>query len=574
MGIGSEAERQFEQNLIRRFGHLSLVKRFVAGWLTAIILLGVGVALQTQALSGYYQTLQPVPGGIYNEGILGDYTNANPVYASGEANIAISRLIFAGLLQYNNKNQLIGNLASDWSVDPTGEIYTVHLRPNLKWQDGRPLTANDVVFTYQVMQNPDAQSPFYASWQGVTVTAPDSRTVEFTLPNPLSSFPYSLTTGIIPKHILGNVAMDQMRSLAFNTTHPIGAGPFALQNLQVSGDTPETQQQEIELRPFINYHGGTPKLASFIVHTYGNQNDMVSSFKHQTINAMAGLSSLPTGLQNDSSIHQYSIPLTAATMVFFKTSDGVLTDTKVRQALVAGANTAAIMQKLGYKTKPVNEPLLEGQLGYSLDHRQSSYNPSAAMQELEADGWILGADGIRYKNGQPLTFGLYTPSDSAYAQTALQLSRQWRAIGAKVQVYLQDQTQFQATLAFHNYDALLYSIAIGVDPDVFVYWDSSQADVRSPTRLNFSEYKSPAADAALEAGRTRTGDALRAIKYEPFLQAWQQDAPALGLYQPRFLYITRGPVYNLDEQTINTEGGRFNNVQNWMINEAPETDKS
>jgi peptide/nickel transport system substrate-binding protein len=120
-----------------------------------------------------------------------------------------------------------------------------------------------------------------------------------------------------------------------------------------------------------------------------------------------------------------------------------------------------------------------------------------------------------------------------------------------------------------SYDALLYGITIGKDPDVYVYWDSRNADVRSQTRLNFSDYKSAAADAALQAGRTRSDANLRAIKYQPFLQAWRDDAPAVGLYQPRFLYISHTKVYGLDEHAINTETERLSNVQNWMIRELP-----
>ncbi|MEJ0073069.1 MAG: hypothetical protein WDN27_03245 [Candidatus Saccharibacteria bacterium] len=89
--------------------------------------------------------------------------------------------------------------------------------------------------------------------------------------------------------------------------------------------------------------------------------------------------------------------------------------------------------------------------------------------------------------------------------------------------------------------------------------------------MNFSEYKSPTADAALEAGRTRLDPALRVIKYQPFLQAWQADAPALGLYQPRFLYITRGTVYGLADHPLNTDSDRYDSVQNWEIHTAKVT---
>jgi peptide/nickel transport system substrate-binding protein len=126
-------------------------------------------------------------------------------------------------------------------------------------------------------------------------------------------------------------------------------------------------------------------------------------------------------------------------------------------------------------------------------------------------------------------------------------------------------------LASHRYDALLHGITIGTDPDVFAYWHSSQFDVRSANRYNFSEYKSDAADNALQAGRSRVDPALRAIKYQPFLDAWQKDAPALGLYQPRYLYLTRGEVFGLKEHAVNTGVDRLANVDDWMIRTARVT---
>jgi ABC-type transport system substrate-binding protein len=89
--------------------------------------------------------------------------------------------------------------------------------------------------------------------------------------------------------------------------------------------------------------------------------------------------------------------------------------------------------------------------------------------------------------------------------------------------------------------------------------------------LNFSEYNSKTADAALEAGRTRLDPALRAAKYAPFLQAWQADYPALGMYQPRFLYLTRSTVHGLLDHPINADAERFTNVHNWQIREARKT---
>jgi len=570
-GLGLQAESQLERNFFRRFDSLMKVRRFVVTWILLVVLLIGCVVAQTRGLSGYYQTLQPAPGGIYTEGILGSYTNANPVYATSEVDQAVSRLVFAGLLKYNDKNQLTVDLAQSWYAQDEGRQYVVRLRPHLTWQDGQPLTANDVVFTFHVIQNPDAQSPLQPSWQGVTVTATDDQTVVFTLPNPLASFPYSLTTGIIPEHLLGNVSMDQLRSMAFDTTKPVGSGPFALKDLEVTGDTPQTREEQVALQPFDNYWAGQPKLDSFVIHAFASQQQMLSSFKKQEINAMVGLNSVPEDLAKNNSVHTYQMPLTAGTYVFFRTTDGVLADTKVRQALVQGADPSMIVQKLGYPATPVDEPLLRRQLGYDTKYRQLTYNQTAAANELTDDGWKMGTDGIRYKKGQPLTFNLFAQDTAEYSMVTRVLAQEWRSLGVNVQVHLQSGTDLQPTLESHGYDALLYGISIGVDPDVFAYWDSSQADVRAVGRLNFSEYSSATADTALEAGRTRIDPALRAIKYRSFLQAWQQDAPALGLYQPSFFYITRGTVFGLDNHTINSDTGRYDNVQNWEIREVPTT---
>ena len=542
------------------------------GWFLLLVLLIGCVVVQTRSLSGYYQTLQSAPGGMYAEGIVGSYTDANPVYATGQVDQAVSQLIFAGLLKYNDQNQLVGDLADSWQSQDNGLQYVVHLRPHLRWQDGQPLTANDVAFTFHVIQSPDAQSPLEYSWQGVTVTATDNQTVVFTLPNPLASFPYSLTTGIIPQHLLADVPMDQMRSVAFNTTKPVGAGPFMLKQLEVTGDTPQTREEQVALRPFADYWLGKPKLDSFVVHAFASQLRMLHSFNSQGITAMVGLSTVPRDLAGNSSVQTYQMSVTAGTYVFFKTSQGVLADAKVRRALVLGADTPRIIGQLGFATMPVDEPLLRGQLGYNATYAQAGYNSAAAAAALSTDGWQAGANGIRYKHGQPLTFNLFAQNTAEYTFVTNTLVQGWRSLGIDAQVHLQSVADLQPTLESHSYDALLYGISIGVDPDVFAYWDSSQADPRAPGRLNFSEFQSPTADSSLEAGRTRTDPALRVIKYQPFLQAWQQAAPALGLYQPRFLYVTRGPVYGLHEHQINSDTDRYDNIQNWEIREVPTTD--
>ncbi len=571
--LGTHAEQHIDRHLLKRLERLAPVRRFVISWLGLLVLLIGAITYQNLALSSSYQAIGTIPGGIYNEGVQGRFTNANPLYATSDADTTISRLIFASLFNYNEQGKLVGELANYYSVDTHGTTYTVHLKPHLTWQDGKPITSGDVLFTYKSIQNPDAQSPLQNSWKGITISTPDVHTVVFKLSSALASFPYNMTNGIVPQHILAGVPPSGLRSDDFNTIRPVGAGPFAWQAIDVTdnGD-PRTAREQIALKPFTGYQGGKPKLQKFVVKVFASQPQLIKAFDDNQLTAVNGLTEVPRELQGKAAIVKHSLPLRAATFTFFKTSSGVLADQSVRQALVKAANVPDIIKRLGYPVRAVREPILSGQLGYDKSLTQPKFDLKAAKSTLEADGWTLDKHGLRAKAGKPLSFTLTAANTRDSRLVAGQLQEQWRRLGIKLNVQFLEAADFQNAITYHSYDAVLNGISIGVDPDVFVYWDSSQADIRSVNRLNLSEYKNATADAALEAGRTRLDPNLRIIKFKPFLQAWQQDAPALGLYQPRVLYITNGLVSGLDDQPINTAIDRFANVQNWEIRQAKVTD--
>lgn len=566
--LGEQAEQHLEEHVIGRLGRLWRVRRFLLTWVLLMTFLAVLLVAQTRGLSQYFQTSQPTPGGTYTEGIVGSFTNANPLYATGSVDSSVARLVFSGLFEFNEQNVLVGDLAQKWEVNERGNVYTVTLKPDLKWQDGQPLNAEDVVFTYQMIQNPDAKSPLFSSWQGVKVAAVDVNTVTFTLPQALLSFPSSMTNGIVPKHLLSGIPPGQLRSIAFNTVNPVGAGPFKWKTIEVAGNDTEDREERIALVPNEYYVGGVPKLDSFVVRTFRTPEAIIKSYNQQELNGVVGFNKVPDQI-DVSKVRQYSFPLTSETMVFFKTSGGVLGDVKVRKALALATDNRKIAADLGYSVQLVDSPLLSSQVGYDKSLVQLGYDPAAANALLDEAGWARGEDGIRQKDGQKLTFRFLTESTPEYAYVTAVLQKQWLEVGAAPEFILEPTAELQTALAFHNYDALLYGISVGTDPDVFPYWHSSQADIRSQNRLNFSEYKSSAADRALEAGRSRTDAGLRAVKYRPFLDAWRNDVPAIGLYQPRFLYLARQEVYGLVEHTINTATDRYSNVQNWMIRQKP-----
>lgn len=570
--MGMQAERKIDRYFFRRLEHIVPVGRFVMVWVALLFFLAGGVVVQALNLSNYYEFLKPVPGGVHTEGMVGGFTTANPLYATNQADMSVTRLVFSSLLKYDEDGKLVGDLAKSWQVSESETEYTVTLNDDIFWHDGQPVTAKDVVFTYKTIQKPDAQSPLFGGWQNITVTQKDAKTVTFALSNPLSSFLHSLTNGIVPEHVLKDVKPANLRTASFNTINPVGSGPFKWRSVEVRGAVQQNREERIALEGYDGYYAGAPKLDGFVLRVFHDKNQLISEFKNLQVDAMAGLDEVPASLQDDTSVVTYNLPLKAQVMTYFKTTSGVLANPKVRQALVHAANQQEIIKTLSYPTIPVTEPVLRGQFGYDPALQQLVYNQAEAKNLLDADGWVVGKNGIRMKDNVPLSFALHAKNTPEFTRVTTMLQKQWRAIGVDAKLVLQDDTEFEGTLSGHAYDALLYGISVGEDPDVYAYWHSSQADVRSVNWLNFSEYKSDTVDDAISAGRTRMDTQLRAIKYKPFLEAWRTDAPALGLYQPRYLYVSHGQVYGLEEHPISSQVERFSNVTNWMTQRARLTE--
>ena len=328
--IGSVAEDSLNKYIFKRLLRLVNVRRFVFGWIGLIIVASIGIVLQTRSLSAHYLELAPVSGGTFREGMVGAFTNANPLYAQSEVDTSASRLLFSGLFKFDKTGKLVPDLAEKYELDASETLYTVHLKSNLKWDDGQPITSKDVVFTYTTIQNPEAKSYLISSWRGITVTAVDKKTVTFKLTNSLSAFPESLVTGIIPEHILSSTSPSQLRSDAFNNQKPIGSGPFAFQAVEID-DMTKGGSTRIAFKNNGLYHDGAPQLERFIIRTYKNDDQLTQAFKKNEIDAIVGLDQVPDSIEK-MNISTYGIPLTNQVMVFFRTSQEILKDANIRKA--------------------------------------------------------------------------------------------------------------------------------------------------------------------------------------------------------------------------------------------------
>ncbi len=563
--VSAETDKRLDKFVLRRVARLVTVRRFVVMWLLLIVLSSIGVFLQMRQLSPHFQEVRAVPGGTYREGVLGSFTNANPLYASGSVDGAVSKLLFSSLYTFDRFNKLTPDLATGYEVDESGLEYIVSLRDDVFWHDGEPFTADDVVFTYQTIANPDARSPMFTSWKDTTLEALDDHTVKFDLPSPFVSFPLALTNGIVPQHILGDVSPRQLRSDIFNTAQPVGTGAFVWDTIEVVGASNEEREERIALSAYDNYHKNRPYLDRFIIRTFRNEERMIQSFINRDINAIVGINNISHELLEGHDHYQYVVPLTGQVGVFFKTSEPVFSERAVRQALVRFIDTEKALDSLEGPVVSSDSPLLAIHQGYNEELTQLPYDPEKAAEQLIDADWERNDDSIWQKEELELSFSIIALNSVDARAVTHALQEQWHEHGVRVDVTLQNENELSRTIANHDFLALLHGISIGTDPDVFAFWHSSQTEIVADNRLNFSDYQSSQADEALESGRTRSDDELRSVKYQPFLEAWRRDAPALMLYQPRFIYLAQSEIVGLEPILFNGSSDRMLSAHEWYI---------
>ncbi|MCJ7738850.1 MAG: ABC transporter substrate-binding protein, partial [Anaerolineae bacterium] len=207
-------------------------------WQILLIVIGavlVGILLTYLALR-YTTVFQPGYGGTYVEGIVGFPRYMNPLLSGyNEVDRDICSLLFNGLTRFTESGEIEANVARSWEVSADGLTYTFNLRSDVYWHDGTPLTADDVVFTVKLLQDPNfpaAPDTGQPIWQMVTVNQVDRRTIQFGLDEPFAPFLDYTTVGILPAHLLSGVMAASVPSAEFNV-NPVGSGPYQLEQIEV-----------------------------------------------------------------------------------------------------------------------------------------------------------------------------------------------------------------------------------------------------------------------------------------------------------------------------------------------------
>ncbi len=508
----------------------------------------------------------PSHGGRYTEGLIGTPRFINPLLASSPVDRDLTALIYSGLLRSSGTDEFIPDLAESYTSSDDGLTYSFTLKPNLVWQDGEPVTADDVIFTVTKAKEPALKSPRRASWEGVEVEKIDDRHIVFKLKQPYALFFENLTLGLLPAHRWQKIATE-IFPLADLNWEPIGTGPYQISKIKRDHDG---LPLSYTLTPFRHFALGAAKIAKFVLRFYPNEDTLLDAYKRGEIEAMNAIDPAVSRSLEEAGARILTTTLPRVFGIFFNQNQQKLfTRPEVRAALDTAINRDAIIAQVfrGYG-EILRGPLPSAALATTDDSATSSASSTAI---LERGGWQKNTETGKWelpgkKKDEPplpLTFTLTTSDAPELKQVAELVKRDWETFGATVQLKVFEWGALnQAVIRPRDYEALLFGEIVGRHPDLYSFWHSTQ---RLDPGLNIALYTNITVDKILDEIKVASTTDRHALSYESFRAEIEKDKPAVFLYAPDFLYVVPARVQGINLATINTPAERFLGIYHWHI---------
>jgi peptide/nickel transport system substrate-binding protein len=522
--------------------------RFIFG----ILGLFIGVA----SLAGIYgleQSLlvvEPAYGGSLTEGDVGAPRFVNPLLAFTDTDQDLTALTYAGLMGQGSNGTLVPVLAQSYTVSPDGLTYTFVLRNGLKFSDGTPITANDIVFTVDKAKDPALKSPQYNNWSMVTATAIDAKTVQFTLTTPYAQFLENTTLGILPEHLWQSVTDDEFPFSSLEA-QPVGEGPFVATNV-VRDSTGAITHYDLTANNI--YALGRPYLDAFHFLFYTDTTSLQTAVDKGAVESAYGV----TGK------HVIIAPYSRVFAVFFNAGqNSALSSVAVRQALSVAIDRNDIVNHLlgGYAT-PIAGPVPVGSGVPALPIPSSVNRIASSTAILENAGWKISSSTNEWmKSGTTLSMTLKTANVPELQALAEEIQGDWKQLGVSTGLQLYEPGDLaDSVIQPRSYQALLFGMVIGKGDDLYDFWDSAE---KTYPGLNVTSYDNPKVDTLLQEVRTETNPAARTQELAQINQLIAADYPAAFIESPDFVYVVPNDLKGVILQQITAPADRFASVATW-----------
>ncbi|MES2208771.1 MAG: peptide ABC transporter substrate-binding protein [Chloroflexota bacterium] len=567
--------------------------------LLSLILVGLTGAVVAPSLSPSGPEASPDASPIvirpYIEGIVGTAVSVSPFSAQSVAEREIEALLFRGLVRLGPDDTLVGDLAERWTVDPSGAAWTFYLRPGLTWQDGEPITAEDVLFTVGALSDPAYTGPGASSWREVTATASDPLTVTLTLATPLGGFLQAATQGIAPAHLLSGVAPADLAADPFGRK-PVGSGAFRLAAMDdqrallvpyvaelVSGglggpndSAPPPTDSLATATPGAPRSVPLPYLDGIEFRFFGDVEALTSAWGLGEIDGAAGL---PADVakrlagQGSARILRYPSTTLFAVTLNLRPSHPEFRSAAVRKALLQAIDRDAIVRDVlgGLATRA--EGLIP-ESSWAFDPAANEaipYDPEAAQAALLAAGWKRADGGGWVAKGatEPLTVEILSPqadaNPAAYA-IAGAVASGWQAIGLTVaHTALAGAELVGDRLQTGSFDAAVIGTTIGLDPDLYPLLASTQATSRGS---NYSGLQDSSLDPLLIKARAPGTDEERTAAYAALQVKLTAGQYVLPVAFGDVVVVARETLTGPDSRPVGAPGDRFWDVLTWRLAEG------
>ncbi len=543
-----------------------------------LILAAIGIASVLGLLSLYSGSDTvvteelPASGGTFTEGIIGRPQQLNPLFpAVTDADRDVRRLVYAGLIRFDERGLPVADLAASWAVSADGLSYSFVLRDDLRWHDNQPITIDDVVFTLQLLQSEGIPitEGLGELWQSVTVKKINQNTLKLTLTEPFAPFLDYMTFAVLPKHIyesgaaLGTVTADTM----------IGAGPFRVRTINRNADDAIT---DILLTTHPTYQGALPYISQVRLIFFDTEASAITAYQNGQIDALGGVS--PTGhaqLAADLNTNLFNSRMSEYSMVLFNQQEETLSffeSRRVRRALGLAINRERILRNvLEGNSFIATGPILPGTWAYDEGLVRMEQDLDEANDLLRAAGWRIPetalpgtADYVRQKDGEDelFEFELLVPDNEMSKAIAAEIINSWGQIGVRATITILPADELiRRRVEPRNFEAALinFSFSETPDPDPYPFWHQTQIEGGQ----NYSGYSDRRMSEMLEQARITPSIQARKEFYGQFQQRFQAQTPAIMLFHPIYTYAVRDSVQNVQMGTLLQPADRFTTFSRW-----------
>lgn len=450
------------------------MRRFAGALAALVLLVSVpgGPGASSAAVAGRHPWTDP---GHLRIGVLRTIDNLNPLLTGQAAVTDLAQFLFSGLIRFDEHGEPIPDAATavptraNGGISADGKTITYHLRGDVKFADGHPVTADDVVFSWRQVLNPRNNVPYHFPYdKAESVVAKDAHTVVVRLRAPSAPFVSNFFRcgaqgSILPKHLLDG--KPDLNQDPFNIK-PVGSGPYMVERYEVNN--------RLEMVPNPHWFGGKPGLRRVTYRIIPSENTLLVSLRTHDIDFyFAAPEQQYRELKGMPGVAVSAIPFSQFEMVTYNAGRAPLSDPRVRRATAMATDWKTIARTVYLDVDlPDWGDLFPRSPYYTPQPDPSAYDPAKARALLDAAGWKPGPDGIRVKDGKRLELEMVTVAGAITREKAeVVMQQQLRAVGIDMQVHNATANLLFAPLgagglfASGKYDLGIYAWTQNPDPD-------------------------------------------------------------------------------------------------------------